>query len=389
MYIKKVSLRLIIVAIIATFLWIPSTDLTNRFYDQITIVNLIFAAAVIFYYFDKNGFRIKERLHGWMLIYISTTLVTSLISERSITKAIIMLSISMTYLAMFLLFEVMIKRNKEVTIRTVWVILTLYSILNYLQFMKKGISNYKWISITYFNGGKFDVGYVCMIWVCLSLYILNMGEKTFIKKCLALVSMIFSIFMVYSMDGMTLAFALTFIAVMYLVFGSFLRKAKVIPMYILFLGSAVIIFFLEDILRSTIVTTFIVNILERSNNLSGRLGIYANMMEVALHNPLLGVGRTGTYIGDALGGYGNAQNGLFQIVYQYGVLGAVCFAATIWEYLKKVCSVKDKFKSVTIIVWLAFVICSVVEITFAQFFMFFTAFSYAIAINSKEEKEIK
>lgn len=115
----------------------------------------------------------------------------------------------------------------------------------------------------------------------------------------------------------------------------------------------------------------LLNVVNRSTNLTGRLNIYMDFMD-GMHGHWLwgyGVGNANT-VSTRLFGYANAQNALLQWVLQLGVVGTTCMAAlmvTVLWRLNKSNAVARSMPLVCLIY--LYIILGMIEITYSMSFL--------------------
>lgn len=88
-----------------------------------------------------------------------------------------------------------------------------------------------------------------------------------------------------------------------------------------------------DIFHNQVLVDFMVNVLHKSPNMTGREKLYAATLGFVAEKPILGWG----YLTDIYRisfGYGNAQNGLFHLITQCGIVGTVLYFSGLFSSLK-------------------------------------------------------
>lgn len=153
-------------------------------------------------------------------------------------------------------------------------------------------------------------------------------------------------------------------------FKSVLQKSLMKPG--IFIGalslSAVIVMAINLILSSQVVQFILTNILHRSLTMTGRLAIYESLISIIGQHPLIGYGYLNTVVKNVVG-YGNPQNGVLNIVVNFGILGVVLFGVTCYRSFPSL-SVREPDISYPMICYIyAMVICAIVEVNLSTMFI--------------------
>ena len=130
-----------------------------------------------------------------------------------------------------------------------------------------------------------------------------------------------------------------------------------------------------NIFQSPLVQFIIVNVFHKSANMSGRSKLYAATMGLVEKKPLLGYGHN-TDIYRFLFGYGNAQNGLFHIVIQAGILGAALYFAAMYVALRRKKKENNRYEGYMYL--FAMAVVSAIEINLSLQFMLGVALLYGL-----------
>lgn len=130
-------------------------------------------------------------------------------------------------------------------------------------------------------------------------------------------------------------------------------------------------------------------IMGKSLGLTGRLHIYDLLPSIISKRPIFGYGYN-CFVVDAVAGYGNAQNGLMELVVNFGFAGMLFFISMVYKSL----NVKIEPRNYGLyIVLYALILCSTVEVSYnfyfyiALFLIFFN--SESINGNFKRKMYIK
>ena len=114
--------------------------------------------------------------------------------------------------------------------------------------------------------------------------------------------------------------------------------------------------------------------------MTGRARIYMSLQQIFFNNPIWGNGYGNEVVKNYLG-YGNVQNGFFDIVTSYGLVGVAIFLLLIYNAVK---SRKNNYELSPILMFIyAMIICGTVEINFSIFFLI------ALSVYKWREKGIQ
>ena len=121
-------------------------------------------------------------------------------------------------------------------------------------------------------------------------------------------------------------------------------------------------------------------------DLHGRLQIYDNVLPIINEHFWLGYGANNYYeILYLLIKAPNTQNGILNIMFQFGLLGTVIFIILMYIFAKKGEKIMEN-KGVFILITVLTIFSSI-EITLNMYFFFFMALLWANSLNKKGEKE--
>lgn len=185
-------------------------------------------------------------------------------------------------------------------------------------------------STVYLIGNKFIVSYAhCLL---SGLMLVCYGDKVALNRVIVIVGTIMSFVSGSSTGAMMMVamFALTFVPgkVRYVIANPLFLAASVAVLNVLIWGPA-------NLFQMPEFQNFVVNILHKNPNMTGREQLYAATFDFVAMKPVFGWGYL-TDIYRITFGYGNAQNGLFHLITQCGILGTtVYFAGLIASLLGK------------------------------------------------------
>lgn len=226
----------------------------------------------------------------------------------------------------------------------------------------------------YIAGTKFQVCYY-NIYIC-ALYYLQHPYMRTTKEKLYLLCLLFITFAVSihtkcsTMIAGTIFFLfLTFFLPkrlrMKLSLGSFL----IILILVIDLG---LFFFSTWILQFSFVQHFIVDVLGEDLTLTGRLGIYQNIMDAFATSPWFGFGNGNSRIISLFyTSVENPQNGIIEVFLNIGLLGCLSFFMIIYFGAKQVSDMNCWYKYPIIVYLLTMIFISAVEVPFEKTFIFF------------------
>lgn len=241
----------------------------------------------------------------------------------------------------------------------------------------------------YFIGNKFLVIYNHMI--CFSLLLMLYRGKN--RKFWVTVTSLAAIILSFAFECSTTVVGVIVFFVLMMTdefFRPFLRNKTVLSGTLLI--SAAFPFLSRSIMSIGIVQNIVTKFLSRTITLTGRVNIYDNLFRVVSINPLWGIGSGGTTaIFRAAVGGANIQNGLWQIVITYGIIGAVLFIMVLLTGMDASKNFKLNFNSYVVIVMMyVFILMGCVEITYGIQLLLFVAIYNSFFISGKiKEKQFR
>ena len=235
--------------------------------------------------------------------------------------------------------------------------------------------------ITYFFGYKFMTSYYFILWV--SLFRIKYQYKIIAHKRYKVAYLAFSISTIFVCLWLYCSTAM--IASILLLLEPFLsKKVKKIAMnhkiiITVIIAAGILPFFINVIINLSFVQHLITDFLHKSLNLTGRIKIYAYLHQIISKRSLVGYGYGNVAVGQVVG-YGNAQNGLMQLIVDYGFIGTFLFFVLTFNCLKNQKSL-DKMEGFYILIYIM-IICSTVEISYN--YIFYTALFIIGCFNTKQ-----
>jgi len=222
----------------------------------------------------------------------------------------------------------------------------------------------------YVLGNKFITGYTHMLLI--GLYAVLLSRKSgYVRYNWGLfwVLLVESAIVVTTADTMTATIGLVIVAAMAVLLPK--TAAKVLSIGVVAAAVLVainVIFFATGmLLDNPYVQHFVTEILGRSLNLTGRTQIYDNLGFIVQMSPYVGWGYGSPVVSEVVG-YGNAQNGIMELLVRYGIVGTVGFLLVIivlLPTLKSSAPIKDSgFVKGCVGVLYGMFVVSLVEIPF-------------------------
>lgn len=177
--------------------------------------------------------------------------------------------------------------------------------------------------LVYFIGNKFNVAYLHIMWMV--LYYATFYKKKQNQKILMLVHFIVVFAISRSLNSGTSTIACVILLLFFLFRNKIGRIMNNSITYLLSIGIFDTILLIGSaILKIPAISYIIQNLLNKSSDLTGRLDIYTRIFIIMKDSPLWGVGNDNNYaysLKYALAG--NVQNGLFDIIVSFGIIGTV------------------------------------------------------------------
>lgn len=223
----------------------------------------------------------------------------------------------------------------------------------------------------YFFGNKFSTMYLCIFLIGLT-YVKFFDEKRKRVKYrwLLLVLIVLEMFLSYWVGCST---TLIGGAVMFLTLFFSGEKTEWIRKFISNPIAAVAYLVLPGFLAMNMIAImqipqvnhFVTGVLGKSAGLTGRTYIYSRIMEIFIQNPIFGYGYNSN-IANIVTEVGNAQNGLFQMVLDYGIIGVISVCVLVYRSFYS-SRLFPSLWGIKVFVF-AMCICSIVEISFGYLF---------------------
>ena len=229
----------------------------------------------------------------------------------------------------------------------------------------------------YLIGNKFSVSYYHSI-LCSFCYIVQYNGK---KRWLTPILIVYSGIIAATIHCTT-GILITLTMAMLLFIPKWLQNILERPSMVLAAIAIenILIWSPISIFNNPILQSIMMNVFHKSQNMTGRARLYSAVLPLVSQKPLLGYGYN-TDVFRNMFGYGNAQNGLFHIVIQAGIIGAIFYFGAIYFALlhKK----RNNIGHGMYIYIYAMIVGSAVEINLSTLFMLGIAILYACNMTSE------
>lgn len=290
-------------------------------------VNVAMKYAILAYLFVKYFWYLSGRKMLFALL-VAYTLVLSASTIHNTESIAWTISAFMTGIQLIVIFLVSAAMCQTIGINTyirhllhVFFVLLLINDVLFL-FVPYDFSN---ADESYLIGNKFLVSYYHCFFACL-FYVTKFEKKAGWQAALLFIFCGLVSKKVSCSTGIIMAVVLIVMMLVPKKIRKFLKNPEVLigtiaVENILIWGSA-------KIFENPLVQSIIVNVFKKSPNMTGRNKLYGVTLSLVKDKPLLGYGHN-TDIYRELFGYGNAQNGLFHIIIQAGIIGAAFYFGSI------------------------------------------------------------
>ena len=226
-------------------------------------------------------------------------------------------------------------------------------------------------AINYFFGNKFSTNYLFIMLV--GLYYLktySYRSATPKRRSILFGMIIMELFVSYWTKCSTTLVGGVALVLVILFTGKLTQKAqKLFSSPIVgvscFIIPGLVAMYLPYFLRINWIHNLVVNVLHKSVGLTGRAFIYSKLMSIFLDKPIWGYGYNSKIVNN-ITRVGNAQNGLFQILIDYGVIGVLSLSFLIFAAFRA-SKESASFWGIKV-VYLTLCICSIVEISINYYF---------------------
>lgn len=243
----------------------------------------------------------------------------------------------------------------------------IYCLLTIVSVLMVGTNNNS-NSAVYFFGNKFSSSYFFIL--LSSLYCASHDMRNRKNKKKLFIILIFTIVFSTYLKCATVTVATAVMLCIYVMpkkIRIFLFSPKAVVVELLLSGGLVI--GMDSFLKINIINKIVVNLFNKSYTISGRLLIYDKYLWVLLKNKwFIGYGyNNGKMLMLTKGIFSNTQNGLFEIILNFGVLGMLVFLYTIYYTLNKA-KKTDQYYAINILIC-SMIIAAVFEVSLNWFFL--------------------
>ncbi len=239
----------------------------------------------------------------------------------------------------------------------------------------------------YLIGSKFKVSYThCFISAAL-FYLFGRERKNLDKSIsyLSIIPLLFSLFTVgiCAKVTCTTGILIELLLIFFMCLPEFAKKLLedrktliigIIVINVLILGT-------YDLFSNQYVYDFIYGTLGKRESFIGRLKIYSILVDIVKDKPWLGYGYSSSDVREILG-FGNAQNGVFKIIVDCGIIGLLGYVLMMFRSLGRGEKSPHKLWPLWGFIYAMFA-ASVVEISLTHFILFF-AFAILCTTNELE-----
>ena len=244
-------------------------------------------------------------------------------------------------------------------------------------------------AVMYFSGNKFAVAFLHMIFTFLfCCHQDDSWKENWFGRIKFVLLGVYNVFICLLMKCGTGVIGCVLIMVLCL-FRKNLRRIINKPLtFVLALIILNYLFIGTNVLLSNTAVQNLILMLGKDLTLTGRIDIYPKLAEIISASPLIGYGDS-TQIVMRIVGYGNAQNGIFHILIQYGFIGTLMFFSTCCKTIANVEKKRINLAYPIIAYIIAMVVCSLVEICFSFNFLFAIALLNAIGLYYTDSNDLE
>lgn len=259
------------------------------------------------------------------------------------------------------------KNHFDEMLKCLYKITALYCILTFLSVMQVGISNNS-NQATYIFGNKFTSSYLFIFLIALygATHEMNLWKNKIRYIALFVFSIAFTLYIGCATATVTLVILFVLVLIPFEKIRMLLLDGKFVVAALLV--SALIVFWMEQILKIDFVNNIVSGYFNKSYTVTGRLEIYnVYLMNVIRNSFWFGYGYSNSMMKDLTGLYANAQNGLLEIMVNMGFLSVMALLVTVFLCFKNTLKSNKSFY-ISIIVY-GMIVASVFEVALNWFFL--------------------
>lgn len=350
--------------------------ITLPYLQSYNTIKYVIIAITAIYLFPKYKIfmgRDYRKINALVIIFITIIIITSFINRRDLVERDVFLA-GIVYSAIvfeaFLLFQYFSYKGRMLRGINILYYLTLgYIIFTDLLIIIKPelfLQNYGY----YFIGNKFAVSYLHFQLIALYWYKCRNNEKLLLRSKLFITAVfILTIFISLQISSSS-GIAGSLILVLFIIFNKQLSNILTKPSMaiITLLAACSILLLFDTVLNSNFMQFIIEDVLGRDMTLTGRMPIYNNFNNLISGHFWTGYGHGSTYeVCMRIMGAPNTQNGLFEILMQYGVFGVVSIISLIYVSFKKIKITNEIFPIVAMVY--VYMLLASIEITLSLRFL--------------------
>lgn len=363
---KSLKINSLILATIAIYIaTFKAEGLADDVKNSIQIIML----SIVLVYFVC--FRKKFQFNNVSIILIFPIILSSVIAYfNKIISALNLINCMFYMICLMFFYQIIyiwIKSNKYFEMISILQITTFfYCILSIISVLKIGTD--KSATTIYLFGGKFTTCYYFLFFLGLTFAkYQNKIKKYMVWQlkffCLCIITVSIELYM-KCITAVLITILLSILSMMTEKIKKILTQKKALLLGVF--ASGLILFVISSILSNKIVQNIIVHYLGKSVTLTDRTPIYSTyLFPLILKRPIWGYGFSSSIL-HLTTPYWNAQNGLFEIMLNYGCFGCLSFLLIIW--LSAGNENKNTFGWPYYIVIYALVLAGTIEISFSFIF---------------------
>lgn len=361
MFTGRVRVRFpIIFSIISLFFCINLSVLSPTALRAVRLIIIALDSLIVFKHWRIHGGIKNPEIWAFSLMIIVSGYINYGIDNSFFQSVLYALMLLMAYLT----FNCAVTRYGETEVcNAVCIFLILVmTVIDILIIISGGTGTYITGRTDYFYyiGSKFVVSYLNMFLLALLMW--RYKTKNNILLFIVAGIMIITCYFVDCMTGVT---GILTMLIMYLLKDKICSIAsKPIVVVAAVIASGVFALVMQFVVSLSAVQWFLRTVVHTDLELTGRAGIFAILWRLFSEKPIWGYGYGNTAVKGFLG-YGNPQNGLFDIAISYGIVGVIGFLFVVYQVVKSRddCEKKDMFPILTFIYGM--IICGTVEINFS------------------------
>lgn len=252
-------------------------------------------------------------------------------------------------------------------INNLYKILCFYCIMSILTIIIIGSDTVE--LLYYFAGNKFRTGYYFILLA--ATYLLKYYDKIksrYLYKIKYIFLCLFVCFVSYIIKCSTAVVGGMLLIILFILSDKImgiLKKASIVSVSLVIV--TIVLSSLKAILEIPYISYFIEKVLGESLGLTGRFVIYEKLHFVIESRKIFGHGYGNYAVGNVVG-FGNAQNGMLQILVDYGLIGYIGFIVFVAYCFYKSPKINKNYINGAYIFVYIMIFCSIIEISFNYLF---------------------